>query len=99
MIKVKLDGLKVRVPKHGLDFLFQMAASNFIECDHKRAQQFFQQFGQRDNSVNAELFYKAAREMLIKAKRVMDSLGVRFWLSSGTCLGEHFQPYMLIIMW
>lgn len=88
MTKIKLDGQKVRVPKDGLAFLSQMIASSFIECDYQRAQLFYDQFGQQDDSVNAQLFYRAAREILVKAKRVMDSLRVRFWLSSGTCLGE-----------
>ena len=88
LVKVKLDGVKVRVPKNQTEFLMEMTSSKFIGCNHSRAALFYDEFGARETSADAQLFYKAARDILVKAKHVLDSMGIRFWLSSGTCLGK-----------
>lgn len=41
-----------------------------------------------DNSVEAVAFRKSAKELLQLAAKTLKKLGVRFWLSSGTCLGK-----------
>lgn len=41
-----------------------------------------------DNTVEAVAFRKRAKELLQLAARTLKKLGVRFWLSSGTCLGK-----------
>lgn len=38
-------------------------------------------------STEAEVFQHRAREILVMAKTALDQASVRFWLSSGTCLG------------
>jgi len=87
-MKVRLDGINVRVPKQTADFLLEMSASTFLECDYRRAELFYGKYGEREKNEETALFYKAAREILVKAKQILDSMKVRFWLSSGTCLGE-----------
>jgi hypothetical protein len=87
LVKVVLDGIKLRAPRHPAVFLAQMSESLFKECDHEQANTFYTEYGARDESADVKRFYIAARNVLATAKLVLDSLGVRFWLSSGTCLG------------
>lgn len=63
-----------------------MKSSRFIECDVKRAQEFYSKYGEERNQDEEE-FSIVARKILDTAKRALDGLGVPFWLSSGTCLG------------
>ena len=86
-MKVALDDVKLRIPKNPASFLSQMSDSQFLACDLYRADEFYDKFGRRDKSARALKFYDAAYNILFTAKRVLDDLGVRFWLSSGTCLG------------
>ena len=60
--------------------------SQFLECNYERAKLFYAQHP-KDESEEAQRFQRKARQLLVKGKEVLDSLGVRFWLSSGTCLG------------
>lgn len=60
--------------------------SQFLECNYERAKFFYAQHP-KDESEEAQRFQRKARQLLVKGKEVLDSLGVRFWLSSGTCLG------------
>lgn len=43
-----------------------------------------------DMSPDAVEFRKKAKALLHLAAVTLNSLGVRFWLSSGTCLGQEF---------
>lgn len=71
--------------------------SKFLECDQDRAQLFYTQHP-RDDSEEAQRFTRKARQLLVKGKEVLDALGVRFWLSSGTCLGMslHLSKYVTL---
>jgi hypothetical protein len=42
-----------------------------------------------DNTVDAMVFRKRAKELLQLAAKTLKDLGVPFWLSSGTCLGKN----------
>ena len=86
LTRARIDGLWVFLPHTVKEFLEQVSQSTFIECNHTRAAFFFSKFG-RDESEKAQLFTRKARQLLSRAKEVLDDLGVRFWLSSGTCLG------------
>nr|XP_022313704.1 fukutin-like isoform X1 [Crassostrea virginica] len=81
-----IDGLHVSVPKSIRHFLHMHQESQFLECNYERAKFFYAQHP-KDKSEEAQRFQRKARQLLVKGKEVLDSLGVRFWLSSGTCLG------------
>lgn len=88
LTKVILDNVRLRVPKHMPQFLAQIHDSHFIDCNRDQAAQFQKEFGPLTNDDETKQFVKAARDILSSAKSVLDKLGIRFWISSGTCLGE-----------
>ncbi|XP_046532742.1 ribitol-5-phosphate transferase FKTN isoform X2 [Equus quagga] len=88
--QVTVDGLDLLIPKDPVHFLEEVPHSRFIECRYKEARAFFQQYLD-DNTVEAVAFRKSAKELLQLAARTLKKLGVRFWLSSGTCLGWYRQ--------
>nr|XP_023485592.1 fukutin isoform X2 [Equus caballus] len=88
--QVTVDGLVLLIPKDPVHFLEEVPHSRFIECRYKEARAFFQQYLD-DNTVEAVAFRKSAKELLQLAARTLKKLGVRFWLSSGTCLGWYRQ--------
>lgn len=85
-----IDGVNVRVPAEPHKLLFEQNQSHFIGCNLTNAQRFYSKYG-RDVSPDALLFKKKALQVLSIVVEVLDHLGVRFWLSSGTCLGEWFS--------
>ncbi|XP_075450669.1 ribitol-5-phosphate transferase FKTN isoform X2 [Ascaphus truei] len=87
---ITADGLKVQIPKDPSQFLKEMAHSKFLECRYKEARSFFQLYPD-DISLDGIEFRKKARALLHLAALTLDSLGVSFWLSSGTCLGWYRQ--------
>lgn len=68
-------------------FIKELENSQFIECNTTRADIFNKKFS-RDESDTALRFRHRAWKLLSRAKSVLDSLGIPFWLSSGTCLGK-----------
>ena len=82
-----MDKLKVTLPQFPKAFLNNIQNSRFIPCDLSRARKFYSTYGM-DQSSEADVFRLKARNLLSTVKNVLDELGVRFWLSSGTCLGE-----------
>uniref|UniRef100_A0A8C2NUB2 Ribitol-5-phosphate transferase FKTN N-terminal domain-containing protein n=1 Tax=Capra hircus TaxID=9925 RepID=A0A8C2NUB2_CAPHI len=85
--QITVDGLDVLIPKDPMHFLEEIPHSRFIECRYKEARAFFQHYLD-DNTVEAMTFQKRAKELLQLAAKTLKKLGVRFWLSSGTCLGK-----------
>ncbi|XP_072023917.1 ribitol-5-phosphate transferase FKTN-like isoform X2 [Amphiura filiformis] len=83
---IHVDRLNILVPKFPASFLNQVPQSQFIECNFRQAYNFAAVNGM-DNSPEAKDFRVKAREVLVRGKRALDDIGVRFWLSSGTCLG------------
>ncbi|XP_070287082.1 ribitol-5-phosphate transferase FKTN isoform X4 [Myotis yumanensis] len=88
--QITVDGLEVLIPKDPMHFLEEIPHSRFIECRYKEARAFFQQYLD-DSTVEAVAFRKSAKELLQLAAKTLKKLGVRFWLSSGTCLGWYRQ--------
>jgi len=88
LVKVLLDNVRLRVPKHIPQFLAQMNESHFVDCDQQQAVQFEKEFGPVINDEEAKQFRIAASDVLSTANTALNGLGVRFWISSGTCLGE-----------
>lgn len=66
----------------------ELETSQFIECNATRADVFHKKFF-RDESDAALRFRHRAWKLLSRAKSVLDSLAIPFWLSSGTCLGYY----------
>ncbi len=81
-----MDKLSVTIPKHPVSFIPVLSSSKFLPCDMKRARAFYSKYGVL-RSTEADLFRLKAKNLLFTVKFVLDRLGVRFWLSSGTCLG------------
>lgn len=68
-------------------FLKEQYNSRFLECNAIRARRYLEKHPIELNQEETE-FLVQARRLLALGKEVMDSVGVRFWLSSGTCLGK-----------
>ena len=73
-------------PRDVASFLSQQRASRFLECDAKSARQFYEKYPNQVSDDELE-FLVQARQLLALGKSVMENVGIRFWLSSGTCLG------------
>lgn len=89
IVKVQMDQIQLHAPRYPTLFLRQIPHSRFIECNHTRTRLFHSKYGQ-DTSEEALVFKKAARNILASAKKTLDELDIRFWMSSGTCLGIDF---------
>lgn len=83
----RVDGIWLHFPHTIKEFLAQIPHAKFIECDYHRAQVFLNKNPQ-DNTEEAKQFLRKGRQLLSRGKEILDDLGVPFWLSSGTCLGE-----------
>lgn len=92
-----IDGVNLRVPAEPHKLIFAQNESRFIGCNLTNAQRFYSKYG-RDVSPDALLFKKKALQVLSIVVEVLDRLGVRFWLSSGTCLGEGFSCVVEFVM-
>ena len=66
-------------PVHVLD---EIPISAFVECNHSRALDFFSKHP-RDVSPGGDTFRHLARKTIVTAAKILDSLGIRFWISSG----------------
>ena len=100
---MELEGIHIRVPNSPSVFLAEKRHSSFIACNQTRADHFFHLYG-KDESEAGRVFNSNAKDLLVRAKAVLDELGVPFWRSSGTCLGEKFtavlqlsSPYLLAL--
>ncbi|XP_053152039.1 ribitol-5-phosphate transferase FKTN [Hemicordylus capensis] len=90
LLSISIDGITVQIPKEPSQFLEEMPLSRFIECRYREARSFFQLYPD-DASLDAVEFRGKAKALLHLAALTLNSLGVRFWLSSGTCLGWYRQ--------
>jgi len=90
LTKVVLDNVRLRIPRHIPQFLAEMHKSRFIDCDQDQAAQFRKEFGPLTDEDEATQFAADAHDVLSAAKTVLDKLGIQFWISSGTCLGEWY---------
>jgi len=81
-----VDGIRLNVPADPEKLASEKNQSRFTGCNLTNVQRYYSKFG-RDISPDAILFKRKALEVLSAAINALDRLGVRFWLSSGTCLG------------
>lgn len=90
LVQITADGLKVKIPKKPSQFLSEVSHSRFLECRYKEARSFFK-LNPDDTSLEGIEFRKKAKALLHLATSTLDSLGLSFWISSGTCLGWYRQ--------
>lgn len=84
---VQLDNVYIYAPRYPARFLIQIPHSKFLECNHSQAKTFYSLYP-KDRSKKAVAFQKSAVKTLKKGNDILNKLGVRFWMSSGTCLGN-----------
>ena len=83
------------LPSNPKQFVNAIEESEYLECNYSRAAQFLTQYPV-DVSEESLKFQRKARQIIARAKQYLDDLGIPFWLSSGTCLGNsnfHFLFY------
>ena len=85
-----VDGIRVNVPADPEKLALETNQSRFTGCNLTNIQRYYSKYG-RDISSDAILFKKKALEVLSAAINALHRVGVRFWLSSGTCLGKSMQ--------
>ncbi|XP_076057921.1 ribitol-5-phosphate transferase FKTN-like [Oratosquilla oratoria] len=88
--EASIDGITLHVPSDIHAFTKDLENSHFLPCNETRAAFFYLRFP-KDESPEAVRFRHKAWKLLAKAKTILDSLNVPFWLSSGTCLGFYRQ--------
>ena len=85
-----VDGIRLNVPTNPEKLASETNQSRFTGCNLTNIQRYYSKYG-RDISSDAILFKRKALEVLSAAMNALDRLVVRFWLSSGTCLGKQIQ--------
>eukprot|EP00916_Digyalum_oweni_P019575 GHVL01032594.1.p1 GENE.GHVL01032594.1~~GHVL01032594.1.p1 ORF type:complete len:483 (+),score=53.90 GHVL01032594.1:184-1632(+) len=90
ILKDEVRGLEISFPDDISGFVHSLQHSKFIECDYPRARHFFMTDGKKTKQDMPE-FKRTARQLLSVVTKVMDSMEVPFWISSGTCLGWYRQ--------
>ncbi|XP_019638743.1 PREDICTED: fukutin-like isoform X3 [Branchiostoma belcheri] len=86
IVPTKLDGVKLNIPKDPAAFLQQIPDARFLECNYEQARAFYTAYGS-DLTAKDVKFIRHATSLLSKSKAVLDRIGVRFWICSGTLLG------------
>lgn len=81
-----VDGIRLNLPSDPDKLASQQKQSRFKGCNLTNARHYYSKYG-RDVSPDAVLFKSKALEVLSIAIKSLNRLGVRYWLSSGTCLG------------
>ncbi|KAL1129676.1 hypothetical protein AAG570_012621 [Ranatra chinensis] len=74
----------------------EFSESFFVECNFTRAEIFKNRYPSENNTSNLRFKHRAWK-LLSLVKTILDGISVKFWLSSGTCLGYFrecdFIPY------
>ncbi|XP_048247529.1 ribitol-5-phosphate transferase FKTN-like [Haliotis rufescens] len=81
-----VDGIWLYLPHPVEQFLAQVLKAKFTECDYQGAQAYLSQ-----TLPEGSYLTRNGAQVLYQAKRVLDHLGVLFWISGGTCLGWYRQ--------
>ncbi|XP_029460577.1 fukutin isoform X2 [Rhinatrema bivittatum] len=90
LVLVSVDGLRVQIPRVVPKFLEEALHARFLECRYREARAFSQLYPDGASQDGME-FRRRAKALLHLATLTLNSLGVKFWLSSGTCLGWYRQ--------
>ncbi|XP_044158426.1 fukutin-like [Bufo gargarizans] len=86
LVQITVEKIQVKIPRDPSLFLSEVSNARFLECRYKEARSFFKLYPD-DTSLDGIEFRKKAKALLHMAASTLDSLGVAFWISSGTCLG------------
>jgi hypothetical protein len=93
---VVVQDILFHAPRDVASFLQDQSTSQFIECNSMQSRRYYQKYPMELTGEEA-VFFVQAQQLLALGKKVLDSVGMRFWLSSGTCLGWFrqcsFIPY------
>ena len=92
-----LDGIRLNLPSDPNKLASQQKQSRFKGCNLTNARHYYSKYG-RDVSPDAVLFKSKAVEVLSIAIKALNRLGVRYWLSSGTCLGKKRLDWMWFLV-
>ena len=95
-----VDGIRLNLPSDPDKLASQQKQSRFKGCNLTNARHYYSKYG-RDVSPDAVLFKSKALEVLSIAIKSLNRLGVRYWLSSGTCLGKKrldWRRFLLIVV-
>lgn len=85
-----IDGVKINVPRHIPSFTESVSAAIYTPCNLENARHFYSSYG-FPMDAESEAFRARAKRLLSLVSRVLNSLSIPFWLSSGTCLGWYRQ--------
>ncbi|XP_056875047.1 fukutin isoform X1 [Takifugu flavidus] len=86
LVLTVLDGLDVRIPGNISHFILEQRHAHFLECRHRDARNFLQLYPE-DSFPEAVDFRRKVKSLLRVTAGILTTLGIPFWLSSGTCLG------------
>lgn len=86
-----MDGMWLHLPHTVENFLVQISKAEFIECDYQGAQKYLRHNHQANSTMT-----QYGTQVLLQVTKVLDDLGIQFWLSCGTCLGEIFFKILRI---
>ena len=95
-----VDGIRLNLPSDPDKLASQQKQSRFKGCNLTNAGHYYSKYG-RDVSPDAVLFKSKAVEVLSIAIKALNRLGVRYWLSSGTCLGKKrldWRRFLVIVV-
>ncbi|XP_057295730.1 ribitol-5-phosphate transferase FKTN-like isoform X1 [Hydractinia symbiolongicarpus] len=88
--KAVIDGVNIYIPKYLSLFLEELQSTKFIPCNYNQARSFYSTYGM-DTTHESDMFKSKANHILSLVIEILSTLNVRFWLSSGTCLGWYRQ--------
>ncbi len=91
ILRTTIDGLPLYLPLPADPFLVPPPSRRFLECNLKRAGDFYAAYP-REDTAQAAAFRAKATALLTKVRHLLeDQLRIPFWLSSGTLLGYYRQ--------
>ena len=85
-----VDGFQILVPQYIQTFINDAKHSKYIPCNYENARKYVSKYGYDATDEDTDFRIKATQILTIVVD-VLSRLGVRFWLSSGTCLGWYRQ--------
>lgn len=93
--QINVDNITLNVPDNIPLFLSEN--TKFIECNYELADKYYRTYG-KDTTIRAQKFIHRVRKLLVRTKFILDGLGVPFWISSGTLLGNCLYDLMLVFI-
>ncbi|KAL8621824.1 hypothetical protein ACOMHN_016310 [Nucella lapillus] len=88
--KEVIGGLYMSLPANISSFLRSLQDGALVECNHAMARYLVRHYD-RKILLDKKIFRQSVQQMLAVAAKILDKLGITFWLSSGTLLGWYRQ--------